>query len=131
MKLKGREINPGQVSGQALVLDAPFSFIGEFDPQTGQLVLEGHPLNGQSLAGKVLVCPSGKGGTIAPFIAYQAKQNGTAPIAIVCEQVDPMLCECALVLDIPMADSFAQSPVQILETGQTVHVSGGELTIEE
>lgn len=131
MKLQGREINPGQASGEALVLDAPFSFIGEFDPATGQLVIEGHPLNGRSIAGKILVCPASKGGTIAPFIAYKAKQNGMAPVAIVCENADPMLCECALVMDIPIADSFEQSPVLLLRTGQTVHVADGELTFDE
>ena len=76
MKIKGRIINGGEAIGKAFVLDIPFSFIGDFDLQTGTLAVENHPLFGKSLAGRILVCPTGKGGTIAPFIAYQAKKNG-------------------------------------------------------
>ncbi|WP_461211580.1 aconitase X swivel domain-containing protein, partial [Desulfocurvus sp. DL9XJH121] len=82
MLMKGRVINSGKVTAEAVVMDSAFSFIGEFDPDRGVLVREGDPLNGCSLAGKVLVCTTGKGGTIAPFIAYRAKQVGKAPAAI-------------------------------------------------
>ncbi|MGD8563783.1 MAG: DUF126 domain-containing protein, partial [Desulfarculaceae bacterium] len=66
MELKGRIINPGDVSAEAVVLEDPFSFIGDFDPDTGRLNLHGHPLAGTLVAGKILVIPTGKGGTIAP-----------------------------------------------------------------
>lgn len=130
MKLQGRNINSGQAEGEALVLDVPFSFVGDFEVATGQLVLEGHPLNGQSIAGKVLVCPTGKGGTIAPFLAYQAMRNGTAPVAIVCDKADPMLCECAVVIDIPIVDGFAQSPLREIRNGQRLCIAEGQVTIE-
>ena len=131
MMLKGRVINNGVVEAEAVVLDSPFSFIGEFDPATGKLVLEGHPLHGCSVAGKVLVCPGGKGGTIAPFIAYEAKRAGNAPAAIVCEAADPILSECALVLDIPMLDGFDGSPLEVISTGQRVRVEGEIVSVIE
>jgi len=130
MILKGRVINGGEAAGEAVVLDTPFSFIGEFDAGAGTLVLEGHPLNGASVAGKILVCPTGKGGTIAPFIAYQAMQAGKAPAAIVCETADPILCECALVINIPILDSFKVSPLKAIKTGQMVTIANGEVSVE-
>jgi hypothetical protein len=39
MKMKGRVINGGNASGEALVLDVPFSFIGDFDPETGKITI--------------------------------------------------------------------------------------------
>ena len=130
MKLKGRVINGGKAAGSAVVLDVPFSFIGDFDAGGGTLVIAGHPLNGTDVAGKVLVCPTGKGGTIAPFIAYQAKQAGKAPAAILCEDADPILCECALVIDIPIMDRFDTSPVAAIETGQRVIISDAEVAVD-
>lgn len=123
MKLKGRVINSGQVQAEALVLDVPFSFIGDFDPDTGEVTIEGHPLSGQNLANKILVCPSGKGGTIAPFIAYRAKQKGVAPVGILCRKADPLLCESALAINIPILDSFDEDPVSCIKTGMSVTIN--------
>ena len=131
MILKGRVINGGNANGLAVVLDEPFSFIGEFDPATGALVLEGHPLHGRVVAGEILVCPTGKGGTIAPFIAYEAARRGVGPAAILCDTADPLLCECALVMNIPMLDGFAVNPVGAIATGQHVRIVGDEVTIKD
>jgi hypothetical protein len=131
MNLEGRVINKGSAEGEALVLDVPFSFIGDFDSDAGTLVLEGHPMQGQSVAGKILVCPTGKGGTIAPFIVYRAMQAGNAPAAILCEKADPMLCECALVMNIPIIDQFNQNPVQAIKSGKRLRIADGLVTVED
>lgn len=131
MNLKGRVINIGRASGTALVLDFPFSFIGDFDPGTGSIVVEKHPLKGATVAGKILVCPTGKGGTIAPFIAYQAMQANNAPVAILCQKADPMLCECALIMDIPILDGFEQDIVKAIRTGQHVRIDTSLVMVEE
>ena len=130
MKLKGRAISGGKVQAEAFVLDVPFSFIGDFDPNTGKLAIEGHSLYGKSLANKVLVCPTGKGGTIAPFIAYQALQKGNAPAAILCEKAEPLLCESAIAINIPILDSFDRNPIEIIETGQSISINDDEVIVE-
>jgi len=131
VKLKGRVINGGQVQAEAIVLDVPFSFIGDFDPDTGRLAIAGHPLQGKSLANKILVCPTGKGGTIAPFIAYQAWQKGNAPAAILCEEAEPLLCESAITINIPILDCFDQSPVAMIKTGQVLWIHNDEVVVKE
>jgi len=131
MKIKGRVINGGSASGEALVLDVPFSFIGDFDPDTGKITILNHPLFGKSLANKILVCPTGKGGTIAPFIAYQAKKKGNAPAAILCKKVEPILCESALAIDIPILDSLSKDPVEHIKTGQFVIIENDEVSVAE
>lgn len=131
MRLKGRVINGGKVKAEAVVLDVPFSFIGDFDPDTGKLAIEGHSLCGESLANKILVCPTGKGGTIAPFIAYQAWQKGNAPAAILCEEAEPLLCESAIAIDIPILDCFDENPVETITTGQSVSINNDEVIVGE
>ena len=131
MKMKGRVINGGNASGEALVLDVPFSFIGDFDPETGKLTILNHPLFGKSLANKILVCPTGKGGTIAPFIAYQAKKKGNAPAGILCRKVEPILCESALAIDIPILDSLSKDPVEHIKTGQFISIENDEVSVTE
>jgi predicted aconitase with swiveling domain len=131
MKLQGRVINGGKVKAEAVVLDVPFSFIGDFDPDTGKLTIEGHALYGKSLANKVLVCPTGKGGTIAPFIAYQALQKGNAPAAILCEKAEPLLCESAIAINIPILDSFDNNPVKMIKTGQVIVIDRDEVIVGE
>ena len=131
MELKGRAITGGRAEGTAFVLDIPFSFIGDFDPANGNLAVEGHPLFGQSMAGKILVCPTGKGGTIAPFIAYEAMKKGNAPVAIICERVEPILCESAMAIDIPILDGFSTNPVEVIRTGQWVSIDGNRVEVKE
>lgn len=129
MNLKGRIISEGDARGNAVVLESAFSWIGDFDATTGTLLIKG-PLHGESLAGKILVCPTGKGGTIAPFIAYQAKEGGKAPAAILCDTADSILVESALVIGIPLLDRVTPSPVKSIKMGQQVHISGADITVE-
>jgi hypothetical protein len=45
------------VTGEALVTDAPITFLGYVNRATGVIEEEGHPANGQSLAGKIAISP--------------------------------------------------------------------------
>lgn len=126
--LKGRVVNGGSVSGKAIVINIPFSFIGDFDLSSGCLS-KGHPMEGKSLAGKILVCPTGKGGTVAPYIAYEAMKKKFAPIAILCQKADPILALCAITIDIPMMDRFEGDITNLISTGDQVQVHGNTGTV--
>lgn len=131
MKMKGRIVNGGNAAGQAVVLDVPFSFIGDFDPNSGKITIPNHAMFGESIAGKILVCPTGKGGTIAPFIAYEAMKKGNVPAAILCREADPILCESALAIDIPMLDSFDDDLYRMIESGQSVSIENDDVSVNE
>ena len=130
MVLKGNVVNAGTVTAEAVVLDTPFSFVGDFSPETGQLLLRGHPLEGESIGGKVLVIPTGKGGTIAPWIAYEAAKRHTAPAAILCRGIEPIVRESAITIDIPMLDSFEEDIVEMIDSGRIVHIDGETVRVE-
>lgn len=129
MKLHARPLNSGHVTAKAFIVEQPFSFIGDFDPQTGALLIQNHPLCGHSLAGKVLVCPSGKGGTMAPFLIYDAFQNGNAPAAIFCNTVDPILFESAMAINIPIFDNFDEDVLTLFQNEQLININGDKVTV--
>ncbi len=90
MILKGRTIYPGVTSGKALVSRMGISFYGGVDPETGVVTEDGHDLEGKSIAGKVLVFPTGKGSTVGSYVLYRLKKNGIAPLAVInaeCETI--------------------------------------------
>lgn len=132
MRLKGRTLNAGTAAGKAMVFHTPFSFIGDMDPRTGAVTMVGNPLFGESLAGRVLVMETGRGGTIAPYMLYEAHKNGVAPVAILCDHADMLTLECALTIDIPVLDSFAGGITNAVESGDGVTISrDGTLEIEK
>ncbi|EAO1992568.1 DUF126 domain-containing protein [Salmonella enterica] len=129
MKLQARSLNPGYVTAEAFLVEQAFSFIGDFDPQTGALLIPHHPRYGESLAGKALVCPGGKGGTMAPFLIYEAFQLGNAPAAIICNRADPILFESAMAINIPIFDSFDGDVLALLKNGQLLAINGEDIVI--
>jgi len=127
VKLRGRKIYPGLVEGEALVSSMGISFFGGVDPDTGMVVEKDHELEGQSIAGKVLVFPTGKGSTVGSYTIYRLKHNGLAPAAVInveCETITAVGC---IIAEIPCVD---QVPIQEIKTGAKVLVYGEEGMVE-
>jgi uncharacterized protein len=107
MKLTGRTIFPGQARGQALVTRMGISFYGGVDPDSGLIVEKGHELEGQSIAGKVLVFPSGKGSTVGSYTLYRLRHSGMAPAAIINVQCETITAVGCIIAEIPCLDQIA------------------------
>jgi len=127
MKLKGRKIYKGIARGEAIVTKDGISFYGGVDPDTGKVVEVGHELEGQSIAGKILVFPTGKGSTVGSYTMYRMKKNNTAPAAIVNEQIDTIIAVGCIISEIPCVDKI---DIRNIETGQKLVVNGTEGTVE-
>lgn len=123
MKLQGRKIFPGEVKGQALVSQMGISFFGGIDPETGVVVERGHDLEGQSVRGKILVFPTGKGSTVGSYTLYRLKHAGTAPAAVInarCETITAVGC---IIAEIPCVDQIDISQIQ---NNSLVQVDAGQ-----
>jgi len=123
MKLTGRTIFPGQASGEALVSRMGISFFGGVDPETGVITEVGHDLEGQSLAGKILVFPSGKGSTVGSYILYRLKHNGHAPAAIINSECETITAVGCIISEIPCID---QVPIENLISGMQLQVDADQ-----
>ena len=125
--LKGRIIKEGRAQGTALVSPEPIGFLGGVDPETGLVIEKGHPLEGQSVAGRVLVFPTGKGSTVGSYTLYRLTKKGLGPTAIINAQSEPIVAVGAIISDLPMVD---QVDIGQIATGDQVFVSGEIIEIE-
>jgi predicted aconitase with swiveling domain len=103
-RVLARVVKAGQAEGEALVSPEPIGFLGGVDPDTGVVVEVGHPLEGECVAGRVLVFPTGKGSTVGSYTLYRLARNGLAPAAIVNAEADPVVAVGAIIAEIPMVD---------------------------
>ncbi len=71
-----------------LVLTAPLSFWGGFDPGSGEIIDRHHPQCGESVAGRVLHMPGTRGSTSSPGALVEAIRLGCGPEKIVLPQAD-------------------------------------------
>ena len=121
IRLRGRVIKEGKAYGNALVSPEPIGFLGGVDPETGIIVEPGHSLNGQSVAGKVLVFPTGKGSTVGSYVLYRLAFKGLAPAALVNASSEAIVAVGAIISKIPMVD---QVDIMQIQTGDEVTVDG-------
>jgi predicted aconitase with swiveling domain len=94
---EARTLVSGEASGVALVLEEALSFWGGVDPVTGDIIDVRHPQRGVNVAGRVLVMPSGRGSSSSSSVLAEAIRAGTAPVAIVMLEPDPILALGAIV----------------------------------
>jgi hypothetical protein len=123
---EGRIIKAGQAEGAAMVSSEPIGFLGGVDGETGHVTERGHPLEGQCVAGKVLVFPTGKGSTVGSYILYQLAVNGVAPVAILNAESEPIVAVGAIIGDIPMVD---QIPIAHIQTGDRIRVTQNRVAV--
>ena len=123
-----RNIAKGKGKGELIVSSEPISFLGGVDPETGIIIDPTHELKGECIKDKVLFIPGGKGSTVGSYVIFQMMKNDTAPNAIICLNAEPIIATGAIMSDIPMVDSPAQT--KDFTTGILVEVDGDNGTIE-
>lgn len=127
MKITGRTIYPGVAVGEALVSRMGISFYGGVDPETGIITESGHDLEGQSIARKVLVFPSGKGSTVGSYVLYRLQKNGHAPAAIINAECETITAVGCIIAEIPCLD---QVDIARLKPGVSLEVNSNQGWVE-
>lgn len=130
MKVKCRTISRGCAEGQVLMTRDPISFLGNIDPKTGKVVDANHELFGQSIKGKVLVFPHGKGSTVGSYVIYQLFKNGVAPAAMINLESEPIVAVGAIISAIPLVDRLEKDPYTFLKDGMSIKVNSSEGYVE-
>jgi hypothetical protein len=127
MTSHGRTITPGAAQGEALVSQMGISFYGGVNPDTGVVTEAGHDLVGQSIAGKILIFPSGKGSTVGSYILYRLKKNGCAPAAILNAECETITAVGCILAEIPCLD---QMDLSQFTSGMRLDVDGHTGTVQ-
>jgi cis-L-3-hydroxyproline dehydratase len=112
----------GVAQGSALATDTPLSFWGGVDPHTGIVIDRRHPLDGETIAGRVLVLPSGRGSCSASGVLLESIANGVAPVGIIVSEVDPIIGLGAILGDELLGRVV---PVVLLTADQRASISTG------
>ena len=119
-----RSIVKGSGEGEAIVSREAMCFY-LCDPETGTVIEKNHPLQGRSIAGKVLVLQSGKGSSVVQVDGfYQLSVKKTLPAAIVVRETEPVLVSSAVVVGEPMVDRMEVDPFEVIRDGDWVRVDG-------
>lgn len=127
MRLTGRRIVGGRSEGEVVASERPLSFLGGVDPATGVVREEHHPLQGESVAGRVLAFPQAKGSTVGSYVLFALARRRLAPAAIVATRAETILAVGAVLAELPTIDRI---PVDLLRTGDRAIVRAEEGVVE-
>ena len=135
--LKGCRVVAGRATGTVLRSDQSVSFWGGVDPHTGRIIDPRHDLLGQSVVGRVLAFPVGKGSSTGSLIMLELARIGKAPAAIVNVRSEPILATGPIVIkhfyaiSIPVLTLPPQA-FERLQTGMrvTVDADDGQVIID-
>lgn len=125
---RGVGLVPGVARGAVAASTEPVG-VARIDPATGVLHEPGHPLDGRPLAGKVLVCPAGKGSSSGSYVLLNLARRGLAPAAIVAGRADAVLIAGAVLGEIPLVHGLAPVDLERLADGRQVRIDGAAGTI--
>ena len=125
-RIKAKRVVRGIARGEALVSRMPISFTGGVDPDTGIVREPGHELEGQSVAGKILVFPMGKGSTTGSWQFYAAYKRGNAPAGIINVRAEGVVAVAAVITDTPMVHQLEQDPLETIRSGDIVMINADQ-----
>ncbi|MCR4426834.1 MAG: DUF126 domain-containing protein [Firmicutes bacterium] len=128
--LKGHRVVKGRAEGEALVGKDAISFWGGVDPDTGVVQEHGHDLQGNCVAGKILVYTTGKGSVGGSARLYSMIRKGVGPKAIVNVDAESVTTIGAIMGGIPVVDHLDQDPTNIIKTGDYVIVDADNGVVE-
>jgi predicted aconitase/predicted aconitase with swiveling domain len=117
------------VTGEAFVTDAPITFLGFVNRESGVVEEPGHPANGRSMAGKIAIFPKGTGSTVAPYVLLELYYRGMAPIAIVNSEIDQQSAPACSLEGIPYAYDFDADIIAAANNGDVVELSRRDETV--
>jgi predicted aconitase with swiveling domain len=135
--LRGHKGIGGVAEGEALVTRSPINLMADFgaiweDPDastfTNRVTLP--ELYGKTIAGKVLVFATSKGGIFSTQILMALAGRGHAPKAMVNIFAHPVFVDAAIVTGIPIVDRLDQDPTEVIHTGDWVKVDAEHGIVE-
>ncbi len=130
MRIKAKPVTGGIAQGEAIVSHMPISFTGGMDPNTGVIREPGHDLEGQSVAGKILVFPMGKGSTTGSWQFYAAFKRGNAPKGIINVKAEGIVAVSAIITGTPMVHQLENDPLECINNGDFVRINADEGFVE-
>ena len=128
--LRGRKVVGGCAEGEALVTKQTISGWNGIDLSKGTIIERRHELRGQSFKGKVLVFPGAKGSSGWSVTFQLTSLAGTAPAALVFNEMTTKVALGAVVMHTPAVTDLDQNPLDVIQTGDWVRVDADQGLVE-
>jgi predicted aconitase with swiveling domain len=128
--LRGRKVVGGRAEGEALVTRQTIPGWGGVNPVQGVITETSHELKGMPFKDKVLVFRGAKGSSGWSAMYHTARLAGTAPLALVFNEMTTKIALGAVVMRVPSVTNLDQDPLDVIETGDWVVVDGDAGTVE-
>jgi len=128
--LRGRTVVGGYAEGEALVTRDTISGWGGIDPMTGTVIETRHELRGQSFKDRILVFPGAKGSSGWSAAFHVTRITGTAPKAMVFNEMTTKIALGAVVMRVPSVTDLNRDPLEVIQTGDWVTVDGDRGIVE-
>lgn len=131
MKIGSHRINchkiaEGKAEGEVLISQDDICFY-LVNPENGVVIEKGHSLEGQSVAGKVLIFPSGKGSSVVQADGlYQLAMQGTGPSAMIIEYPETVLVASAIIMEVPLVDKVERVFYEQVRDGDRIELNANE-----
>ncbi|MPM67381.1 hypothetical protein SDC9_114303 [bioreactor metagenome] len=129
-EMKANFFTGSDLEAEAICSKKPLSFLGGVNSENGEIIDSENELYGQSLKGKILVYPFGKGSTGDCMRLWRTCYNGVGPVAIINSYPDPIHVEGALLAQIPILFGFNEDPVDLIRTGDRIKIQNGVVFIQ-
>jgi predicted aconitase/predicted aconitase with swiveling domain len=110
------------IQGEAFVSEAPITFLGFVNRETAVIEEAGHPLDGQSMAGKIAIFPKGSGSSVAPYVLLELIYRGQAPLAIVNTDIDQHSAPACSLEGLPYAYRFDADVISNINHGDQIEL---------
>jgi uncharacterized protein len=128
--VNARGLVKGRVTAPALVCRKAFSFLGDVDMDSGQIIAKGHEHEGETIAGKVMVYPETKGSSGGCVVLMALAKAGRQPAAIVLEKAaDTNIVEGAILAGVPLVCEPQIDLIAAIPNGASVIVDGAAGTV--
>ena len=128
--LRGRRVVGGRAEGDALVTRDTVPGWGGVNPVKGVVTETGHELRGVPFKDKILVCRGAKGSSGWSAMSHTARLAGTAPRALLVNEMTTKIALGAVVMRIPSMTDFDRDPLDAIETGDYVVVDADNGCVE-
>ena len=116
--------------GVALVCEEGFSARYDDDRYSGVISRETHPLYGQSIAGRIVVFRTSKGGVAASWMTLDMVERGTCPAGLIFGRTNPVMVQGAVLANVALMHELQPDPLATIRTGDTVRMRPAEGVVE-
>ena len=122
--LHGRGAMGGVAEGPALISRRTITGWGGIDIHTGQVVEPGHPLEGMSIKGGILILDGSKGSNGWSIFFHSAQIAGFGPAGLVFPRLDSRTAVTAAVLKVPLVTDIEEDIFSLIAVGERVRIDG-------